>query len=235
MTCLFRKMNMLLFTLICICVLRVISITVFTFVKNDNFGALNNFEFMLILSFTELIPVIMIITSFLRYMNNQPGTDFIEESANYAPHKKVSLQRTDTVTSQNSDDVNKTSDQTQDLIKSILEVEEKRHSRAEEFGNKRNGLSKTVDDPAAFEQASAYRPPNDNSIPDSPRMRIMARSKTKQFEEQKEESKEDRFQKVEYALKYMISDNAISRSSSVMTKKSVEDSDSSRVSQSQSL
>lgn len=100
MSCLFKKLNWLLFTMIFISVIRVISVTVYTFYKGNHFGALNDFEFMLILSFTELIPVIMIITSFMRYMNTQ-GDEAVysQRFSSNLQEQNDSVQRTDTIVS----------------------------------------------------------------------------------------------------------------------------------------
>lgn len=65
---LLKRPNMLLIIIIFVSFIGVISILVYTIYRGNNFGPLTDFEFMLMLSFTELIPVLLIVASFIRYM-----------------------------------------------------------------------------------------------------------------------------------------------------------------------
>lgn len=98
MWALLKKLNLLLMTIMAISILRVIAVTVYTFYKGNHFGALNDFEFMLILSFTELVPVILIITSFLRYMNREDApTEYSGNISSNIQDVKESIARTNTI------------------------------------------------------------------------------------------------------------------------------------------
>ena len=104
----------------------------YIFYRGNGFGPFSDFEFMLVLSFTELILVFLIIFSFFKYQNSQENEGSSIGTINW-----------------NIKDL-RTSFGANNSERSIIEKEK------EEFGSIKHGLSHTKYKSANLEQAQEY-------------------------------------------------------------------------------
>jgi len=70
---------MFLVTIVFIFIIRIITMLVYTLIKENDFGpSFSNFEFTLILGFTEIIPCFLMIFSFFKFKTRDEDSEALD-------------------------------------------------------------------------------------------------------------------------------------------------------------
>eukprot|EP00343_Euplotes_focardii_P008950 CAMPEP_0205823702 /NCGR_PEP_ID=MMETSP0206-20130828/17742_1 /ASSEMBLY_ACC=CAM_ASM_000279 /TAXON_ID=36767 /ORGANISM="Euplotes focardii, Strain TN1" /LENGTH=144 /DNA_ID=CAMNT_0053121127 /DNA_START=760 /DNA_END=1191 /DNA_ORIENTATION=+ len=122
------------------------------------------------------------------------------------------------------------------LLNTIAEESKVEEKEDEEFGNRRHALTKSSNKSANFEQAQEYMPPKNKLNEDRENLKRSHKSlANNEFSHEPEDINEKREKNLKYAFQHMVSDMGISNDSNTSKPSAIDESENSKVSQSQSF